>query len=165
MKVFCADGVPRRASRGLTIAEVVISIGLLALLLSSVLVLLNQMVASTARNADLTVGSLFAESLLETCIREARTTPFPTPAFDPVVASMGGGAEGIYTHDSAQQTTFLHKLTATPLGPTGLVTETWYVEVEVNWWASDTSQAGQSRAGLGRLSTTQGRLVYVSRDS
>lgn len=146
------------AARGLTVAEVVVALGLLALLMIVVLGIFTQLLASSTKNTLLQAGTLHADKVLNEAVRNARSSP---PAFDPTAT----GQQGIYTHDETNLTIFYHTLVATPVttfNPSA-PGETWQLEVEVNWWAADASDPTRARPGYGKLYTRQQRMVYISR--
>ena len=147
-----------RSRRGLTVAEVVVALGLLSILVIVVLGLFTQLLASTTKNTLLQAGTLHADRVLNETIRNVRPSP---PAFDLVSMDQ----EGIYTHDETNLTIFYHTLTATPVVTYNVNEpgETWELEVEVNWWAADPNDPTRVRPGYGKLFTKQHRVVYISR--
>jgi type II secretory pathway pseudopilin PulG len=141
--------------RGLTLAEVVVAIGILALLLISVIALFTQLMSSTTKNNLVNLGTLYADRILEQTVKN------PNPA-DPAFPPLRTGEESIVSHGDESATTFAYRLETVKLaGPDP--GEQWLLKIEVHWWHNDPTDATQSRAGYGRLSTKQQRLVYVKR--
>lgn len=135
----------RRAS-GLTLLETVLSFGLLATLLLGLMAFFTRFLSSTAKQDDLTAGVVFAQQQLDQAVLQ-NTYATSTAALQ----------QGLYTHDTAGQTTFFYQLTSTPVPLPAPSTKTgYYLEVKVWWWSN---APGQDRAGVGKLSTQLSRLV------
>ncbi len=138
-------------SRGLTLAEVVVALGLLGVVMVSTVLLFLSLQSSSSKTGDLTPALAYAQSQLDAA---AQAGP----------PDWGGlqGQRQLYSHDERSQTTFAHQLTVTHLysPPTTPLPmgDLYRLEVEVYWW-SDTP--GASRRGHGRLSTRLGRVVFV----
>lgn len=142
--------------RGLTVAEVVVAIGVLATMLVAVLLLFTQLMASTTKNNLVNLGSLYADRILEQTVKNRSLS---APAFQPLVS----GEESVVSHGDESSTTFAYRVEATQLTPTTTPGEQWLLEVEVQWWHDTPSTPSKGRAGYGRLSTKQRRIVYVKR--
>ncbi len=143
--------------KGLTLAELVVAIGLLAAIGLTLIGLFSQLLSSSAKNSDLTAGRLFAQRVLDRAVRSG-------PPDWGVGSGLYAGGAAITTQDQATQTTFVYSLTPALLkrdtGITGTSRELYFVEVEVAWWQTGGSP---NREGIGRLFTTTGQSVYVER--
>ena len=140
---------------GLTVAEVVVAIGILGILLVSIISLFIQLMASNTKNNLVNLGTLYADRILEQTVRN------PDPG-DPAFPVYRSGQESIVSHGDETTTTFAYRLESTKLsGPDP--GEQWLVKLEVQWWHADPNDASRIQAGFGKLSTKQQRLVYVKR--
>lgn len=143
-------------SRGLTVAEVVVAIGVLAIMLVTTLLLFTQLMASTTKNNLVNLGSLYADRILEQMV----ASPNPAP---PAFSALTTGEESVVSHGDGRSTTFAYRVEATSLTPVQEPGEQWLLEVEVHWWHADPNTPNQDRRGYGRLSTKQRRMVYIKR--
>ncbi len=150
----------RGASRGLTIGELVVATGLLALMVVTVMVLFGQMLDATNKNALVSQGSFFAETVLEREIYAlARYHRDPTnPAVDHSLTHF----DWVSFSDDANQTEFSYRVDSRPAL---FISETdmgvsYSVEAEVRWWQSATG-AAQNRRGMGKMHLKRSRIVYV----
>lgn len=147
--------IAKGGDRALTLAEVIVAIGILALLLISIIALFTQLMASTTKNNLVNLGTLYADRILEQSVKNANPGD---PAFSPLRT----GEESVISHGDESVTTFAYRLEANKLsGPDP--GEQWMLKVEVQWWHNDPNDPAKSRAGFGKLSTKQQRLVYVKR--
>lgn len=145
----------RRPPRGLTVAEIVLSLALLLLVMVSVIGLFTKLLASTTKTTDLTAGTIFAQRVMERAVR----------AGPPGWGGSGVTALGqtdVYTHDIDNQTTFLYRvIPAVMYSPPELplrMGTLYNIDVLVYWWVDDPDRA---RAGMGRLSFMTSQTVYV----
>ena len=139
--------------RGLTIAEVIVAIGILAVILVAVIALFLQLMSSTTKNNLLNLGTLYADRTLEQSVKNAK---LGGPAFAPVVT----GEESMISHGDEIATKFAYRLEATKLSDPE-PGEKWLLRIEVQWWHDDPGDSAEARAGYGKLSTKQERLVYI----
>jgi type II secretory pathway pseudopilin PulG len=142
-----------RDMRGLTLAEVIVAIGILSVVLVAVITLFTQLVSSTTKNNLLNLGTLYADRILEQSVKNARVGG---PAFAPVTT----GEESIVSHGDEAATRFAYRVEATRLSDPD-PGEKWFLKIQVQWWHDNPDDPAQARAGYGKLSTTQGRLVYI----
>lgn len=150
----------RSAARGLTIGELVVATGLLALMVVTVMVLFGQMLDATSKNALVSQGSFFAETIIEREIYSlARYHRDPTHG---AAARETYGADWISFTDDSNQTEFSYHVDAFPAGivPGTDMGFTYSVEVEVRWWQS-AEGAARNRQGYGKMHLKRSRIVYV----
>ncbi len=132
--------------RGLTVLETVIALGLLAAMLLGLAAFFTNILAATAKQDDLTAGVVFAQKQLDKAVLEGT-----------YANSTAEVQQGIYTHDSANQTSFFYKLTSTPVPlPSPSTQNGYWLEAQVWWWSTGPAQ-GRGRVGM--LSTKLGQLV------
>jgi Tfp pilus assembly protein FimT len=137
----------RTKGAGVSLLELVFAIGLLAVAIVSLPGVFSVLIACTTKTTDLSAGVMFAQKVLEEAVVKG----------NPV--ALKSGSEGIYTHDSANKTTFHHILRCTHVldNDNPVLGQAWYYEVEVYWWSDDPDRY---RANMGRTSTRVGRMVY-----
>ena len=145
--------MPLDRNRGLSIGELVVATGLLALMLVTVIVLFAQMLEATTKSTMLAQGAFFAESVMERAI-----TPLKADN-DPSIA------EGSWStvKNVQSQTTFLYRVECTelPSTPPDPLGKAYSLTVEVRWWQESMDDPQKNRRGLGKLSVKRTRLVYV----
>lgn len=133
--------------KGMTLAELVVAAGLLAILVVSAVGLFLTLLSSATKTSLATAGSFLAHQRLEEVIRKNQYYPVPPEA-----------ALGLYTNDIASKTTFFHRVRCESIPPNPPEhRQAWWIEVEVWWWSDD---PGQARAGHGKLHTSLGRLHF-----
>ena len=142
----------------MTLAELILAMGLLLTLMLSVAALFGKLMSSSAKSNDQAVGIVFADRVLDRASAQASKT---YPAFTPGLQ----GGQGFYVQDPSTQTQFFYSLSAHEITPTrnALSTspgESWLLEAEVRWWELDRARG---RSDFGNLYVRQARLVYVSR--
>jgi len=131
----------------LTLAELMLALGLLGTILISLVGLFTMLLGSSTKTTNQTIGTAFAQQKLE----------------DAILAGTYSGDENqefLYAMDSKRQQRFYYKVAGVPIsaspGVNGYKGGYW-VEVSVYWWDGDTEEA---RAGQGVLHTTLGRFIY-----
>lgn len=163
---------------GLTIAELLVATGLLAVVLVTVMVLFGQLIKSTTKNSLLSSGSFFADSVLEKHIALAQQRMASSAGSNPNdlygfemagftragdICSLEEGEGNIVVGDNDRATKFLYKIVAERVD--GFLGDDpgqlWNVEIEVRWWHDSTAGAAKVRAGTGKLSIKRKRLVYL----
>lgn len=151
----------RAAVRGLTIGELVMATGLLALMVVTVLVLFGQMLDATNKNALVAQGSFFTETVIEREIY-ALARYHRDPSL-PAVAHSLTGSDWISFTDEENQTEFSYRVDSTPVSFGGTEMGISYsVSAEVRWWQSSQGDA-QTRHGMGKMYLKRSRIVYVSK--
>lgn len=141
-----------RVPRGLTLAELVLALGLLGLVISTLLLLFLSLMSSSTKGSHLSTGVLEADRVLEAlAVRAEQGMALPATLT---------GEDRFYAHDLAAPTSFTYDVTATQLenGPMG---STWWLKVTVRWWSQ--TPANDSRTGSGKLSVNRARMVYLPR--
>lgn len=137
----------RRPTAGLTMAELVLALGLLATILISVVGLFMSLLGSSAKSSNQTVGHYFAQQKLEEAVLKGNFNE-------------DGSETDIYSMDAANKTHFAYRVRATAIshyaGDVGY-RGGYYVQVSVYWWNGELNEA---RAGQGLLHTGLGRFCY-----
>jgi hypothetical protein len=139
--------------RGLTLAEVVLCLGLLGLLLVATVGLFHGLLGSSTKSGDLAAATLIAQQRLDELVAQQpayRTTygsDFPTDVL----------SQTIYTRDSQSALNFSHRARPELLDDRPNYGRTYYLEVEVYW--SGNSDTTRARQGLQSLKL--GRVVYL----
>lgn len=143
----------------MTLAEVMLALGLLAAISLSLVALFSRLISSSAKTADLSAGRILAEKVLDRAVRHG-----PGPMGDWGFGGSLGGTRDITTHDQASQTTFVYSVLPSLLKEqvwspgAWRTTRLYHVQVEVYWWVDDPTK---SRAEMGRLSTNLSQVVEV----
>ena len=143
--------------RGVSLAEVMLAVGLLGIILISVIGLFQNLLTSTTKSTDLTAATVMAQERLNELVAAQPIhlatygTDFPTQVI----------GQGIYAHDSQSQTTFYHKATPELLKDEPGFGRTYYLEVQVFWNTADPNVVAKNRMGQGQQSVKMGRVVYV----
>ncbi|MEW6283231.1 MAG: type II secretion system protein, partial [Candidatus Eremiobacterota bacterium] len=132
--------------QGMTLMELLISFGVLAVMLVSLVVVFGTLLNASSKASNTAAGTFFAEEILE----QTLSNNLYWPPFT--------GSGGIYTVDDRTRTRFFYQVDTTPVsGVAGQFPGGYYVEVKVWWW---TDAPNQSRRGHGRLTTQVGRFHY-----
>jgi hypothetical protein len=139
-------------SRGLTLGEVIVAIGVFAAMTLTLLALFTQLMNFTTKNNLLNFGTLYADRLLEQTIRSRNSTG---PAF----SASREGEESVVTQGDDKVTKFVYRVEAEKLEDAD-PGERWLLTVKVEWW-QDAPGGEAVRTGFGKLSTQNQRLVYV----
>ena len=144
----------RSRRKGLTIGELVIASGLLAMMVVTVMVLFGQMLDATSKNALVSQGSFFAETVIEREIYRLAATQTALPT----VYSQ----DWISFTDASNQTEFTYRIDSTPASVTANTDmgSSYSIQVEVRWWQSAEGQA-KNRQGYGKMYLKRSRIVYV----
>lgn len=136
-----------RPQLGLTMAELVLALGLLAVILVSLVGLFTTLLGSSSKSTNMTVGHYFAVQKLEEAILNGNFVD-------------GGEDREIYSMDAGHKMRFAYKVRSTAIngyaGDYGY-RGGQYVQVSVYWWNGDINEA---RAGQGLLYTSVGRFCY-----
>lgn len=132
------------ARRGLTVLETVVALGLLACLIVFLGGLFVQLIGTSNKAGDSTVGLQLAQSLLDETVRAGQFPP-----------AVGPQSRLLYAHDAAVAQEFMYQVTSSATQVTPGKAPIYYVDVQV-WW---NGPAGQARHGQGRLEARLGRLV------
>lgn len=150
---------------GLTIAELLVAIGLLGVVLVTVMTLFGQLLHNTNKNSLLSAGAFFADTVMDSQITRAQETlnmqsDNANPAF---AATTVEGEETLATSDEELQTKYIYRLVAEQLDgfAPSAPGQMWHVEVEVRWW-NDSMDGDAMRQGMGNLSIKRGRIVYLT---
>ena len=147
----------RRVQGGVTLAEVILALGLLGIILVAVIGLFQNLLSSTSKSTDVTAATVIAQERLNELVA-GQPAYLSTYGMDFPTGPM---AQGIYTHDSQSQTTYYHQATPELLKDEAGFGRTYYLEVQVFWNTADPTQVAKNRAGQGQQSIKMGRVVYV----
>ncbi len=150
----------RCKAQGLSIGELVVATGLLALMVVTVMVLFGQMLDATSKNALVSQGSFFAETVIEQEIYTlAKYHQDPLHAAAPRTNS---GADWISFTDETNQTEFSYHVDSIPAGIVAGIDMgfTYSIQVEVRWWQAASGEA-RNRQGFGKMHLKRSRIVYV----
>lgn len=137
--------------RGLSLLELLVALGLLAVLFVTLSTLLLTLLQASSKNVNGSAGLAVAEKTLDECIRLGTYWPVPNEQ-----------ALGIYTLDNKSQTKFWSRISTVPvIANSGLqMSGGYYVEVEVWWWAEQGAASGTRRDGQGATHCKLGRFHY-----
>lgn len=150
----------KRGTRGMTVGELVVATGLLAMMVVTVIVLFGQMLDATAKNALLAQGSFFAESVIERELYDL--SKFHLNPGNAAVNHGNTSSDWISFNDEANQTEFSYRVESSPAQITSNTDMgvCYAVVVEVRWWQSSQG-AARSRYGMGKMYLKRSRIVYV----
>ena len=142
---------------GLTLAEIVLTLGLMAVLLLVVVGVFTKLMMSSVKSTDLTTASTLAQTILEHAVRQGP----PEWGIGGDFSTTGGRAE-FYTHDTNISTKFVYqvKVDRATTPPESSMGTLYNIKVIVNWWGEEADRTS-ARPDLGRLSTELTRMVYV----
>ena len=171
----------------MSIAELLVATGLLAIVLVTVMVLFGQLIKNTNKNALMSAGAFVADAVIEKQVNLAEVyIQDPSKASDNGTAafslvpnfvktntdeytlaegetrlSFGDGDDDTATVD--RRTRFLYRIVANQVdGYAGTdFGQTWLIKAEVSWWQDTMSGASQTRAGSGNLNVKRTRLIYI----
>ncbi len=157
-----------RSRTGLTIAELMVASGLLSIVLVTILALFFQLIRNSNKNALMSAGSFFADSVMERQVEQAKArmeilTDNRDDVFDTDLYPLeGSGMLSISANDP--KTEYLYRVEVERLdqGLTADPGQLWALEVEVRWWQESASGEAEARAGMGRMDLTRGKIVYLS---
>lgn len=146
-----------KVSKGFTLSEVLIAMGVLMVAVLSVAAISFSALASSQKNSDSQTGTLLARQVLETSIEDARknlTAPFwgqnsAATAYQTDTIQVGNTPFHCQVFVTDVNVAADPDLGTTPAFPLKRV------DVVVDWW----DQPNQSRAGFGKLSTRTYRVV------
>lgn len=144
----------RTRRRGLTIGELVIASGLLAMMVITMMVLFGQMLDATSKNALVSQGSFFAETVIEREVYQLARTGQIRDTYS---------QDWISFTDVANKTEFTYHVEsrlAAPPASSPDMGNCYAIQVEVRWWQQAETQA-QNRHGYGKMSLKRARIVYV----
>lgn len=138
-------------SSGLTLAEVVLSVGFLTIIGVTIAGVFIHLLSASAKTSDLTAGRSLARRVLDRAVRAGPPDwGYPTLTTQPDDSKTG--SEVLVTQATQTSSEFDFTLRWKPLktpdtGVPGVSREIYYIEVEVSWWED------ASRAEMGMLTT------------
>ncbi|MBI3929658.1 MAG: hypothetical protein HY319_29220 [Armatimonadetes bacterium] len=139
---------------GVTLAEVVLAIGFLAVVMLSLLTVFTRLLGSQTQTAHQVVARCLAQRVLEEAVQDGPPLWGVADPTQPTTVEL-------HVQDSETREKYTYWVRASllrdapPATPMGKL---YLVEVEVTWW---TDQPGQTRRETGKLSLKTGRAVYV----
>jgi hypothetical protein len=144
--------------RGLTLAEVVMALGVMTALSLVVVAVFTRLLISSTKNTDLTTANLLASSLLDETVRRGPTGSIG----DPQRFKVPGESVELVTNHEKSKTKFVYAVRSQRITTDGDSTlgNLYNVEVTVSWWA-DSADVSGSRGDYGKLNTTLSRTVYI----
>lgn len=142
---------------GLTLMEIVVSLGLTAIICILVIGLLARLLTTSGASSHQTAAALLAHELLEA----ASTSGPPQWGYPTSDQAQWTGARRLLLPGEASETEFTYSMTATELrnSPDDLGT-IHQIEISV-WWFSESAETG--RAEQGRTTVVTSRTIYVRR--
>lgn len=143
--------------RAITLAEVILAVGLLGLILLSVIALFQNLLASSSKSNDMTIATMMAQQRLNELVA-GQATYRATYGQDFPTAVLG---QTIYAHDSQSTSDFYSKASPELLKDEPSFGKTYYLEVQVYWNTADSNQVAANRHQQGAQSVKAGRVVYV----
>lgn len=140
-----------KQSQGVSLAEVVLAVGLLTIISITVAGVFIHLLHASAKTSDVTAGRTLARRVLE---RAVRAGP-PTWGYDDYTEAK---SEIIVTQGSQTPSEFIYSVLPARLKSQdqfdGVTREIYYIEVEVKWWVDDPNSPVKTVSEMGRLSTT-----------
>lgn len=143
----------RSHSRGLTIGELVIASGLLAMMVVTVMVFFGRMLESTTKSALVSQATFFAETIIEREMYQLQES--------------AGSFVATYSHDwithsdDTNKTKFVYRVESTALDAGTPMGQNYVIQVEVRWWTDDAHGESKNRLGYGKMHIKRSRVVYV----
>lgn len=141
-----------RKNGGLTLAEIVLAIGVLGIVALTVIGLFVKLLGSQSKSSHGTVGRFIANAVGE---RAALSGPPNWGMVDINVPQ----TETTRLHNQDALVTYTTTITATPLrsapasNPMG---ELWFLEIEISWWNDEAA-----RVDFGKTHVKTSRVVYI----
>jgi len=142
-----SSSMPNSRASGLVLSEIVVSIGLLAIVGLSIVGVFSYLAVSSHTNADRAAASLLADSVLEKAVKEGP---------DDWGVGSGNLFTELETSDAVSTTRFTYQVQAQKLKEASLG-DTYQVTVDVAWSAPD--EGGRVERGKGHIQRT--RTIYV----
>jgi hypothetical protein len=152
--------------RGLSLAEVVLAVGLLTIIAVTVAGVFTHLLNASAKTTDVTAGRTLARRILDRGVRAGPDKDWGFPDTWPTVPVDRKEATQIMTVQASEtQSEFFYSLHWELLKPAddledGIDRQIFFVEVEVTWWGTDSKQG---RSELGRLSTKISQVARYHR--
>lgn len=147
------NGLDKGASRGLTIAEVIIALAILAFVALMVIGIFTALIKASAKNREQAMAELLTEALLERAITEG---------------PQGWGVNSLVGQRLAAQeeqdgTLFFYQVTPVYLHSEAVnpVGSLYRVDVIVGWWTDGARSLEQSKTGFGNRFVKGSRTAYV----
>jgi type II secretory pathway pseudopilin PulG len=142
---------------GVSLAEVMLAVGLLGIILVSVIGLFQSLLSSSSKSTDLSVATVMAQERLNELVAD-QPNHFKVYAMDFPPQVLG---QTVYAHDSQSPTQFYHQASTELLRDEPGFGRTYYLEVQVFWNTSDPNVVSKNRLGQGQQSVKMGRVVYL----
>ncbi|MBS2036743.1 hypothetical protein JST97_17265 [bacterium] len=130
---------------GLTLAEFVLALGLMAILLVMVGGLMTRLVAASNKSGDLSAGMELAQRVLNDVVLRG--------TYD---TSQALTTYTLYSHNDQVVTEFTYQVTSTPVAVPDSP-PSYFVVVDTWWWGAGATH--DSRANMGKLHARLSRLV------
>ena len=156
----------RHSAKGLSIGELVVATGLLAMMLVTLMVLFGRMLDSTTKGAMVSQATFLADRVIETEIYRVQAgLPPQVGAPFPSFPCPQQGSEFLYSQDETLRQEFVYSIDLDRIDDqtTGSL---YTVDVVVKWWlpGDQVRVAQENKRGMGRLSISRNRVVYLQKN-
>ncbi len=154
--VTCRPYISRQRRSGLTLSEIVMSLGILALAALVIVGVFLALIKSSAKNREQVMAELLSQSVLDRAASEG-------PSGWGVKRQIGERLEAELENDGSRffyqvDPVRIEAATADPAG------QSWEVTVTVGWWTTGSRGLEQSRVGFGNQYVKAVRSVYHRSD-
>lgn len=151
----------------MTVAELVLAIGLLGLAIVFVLALFTRLISSSTKSSSQTVGLLLAQRRLDQAMREGPPSwgaNLSTVPDLPLYEDTQSIANSVYQHDDQNKVDYWQHFRAERVQRKSMGS-LWKLTADVVWWPADGSAAtvkdvNTTHSDQGRLSVTLERVYY-----
>jgi prepilin-type N-terminal cleavage/methylation domain-containing protein len=140
--------------RGLTLSEIIVALGVMAVVSLTVIGLFSKLLISTQKSSQVVTADLLCKAILEEAVREGPPNWGVGGDF-----SVNGGKATLYTSEE-KKTGYNYQVQPNRVHTDDKMGELWEVTVNVSWWG-DRVDTTRTRQGMGRLSRELTRIVYI----
>lgn len=149
--------ISRRHGLGLTLSEIVVSLGILALVALVIVGVFLALIKSSAKNREQVMAELLSQSVLDRAASEG-------PAGWGVGQRIGERLEAKLENDGSRFFYQVDPVRIKAATPPPSVGQSWEVTVTVGWWTADSKSLEQTRVGFGNQYVKAVRSVYHRKD-
>ena len=151
-----------RKAPGFSLAEMIMSIGILSTALLLVVGVFTYLFNASQKAVDLTAGTVVSESVMQGFVNRIQYDPSTSAAFFQHSYSEGSVIEtGSYKLNQAD---FTYRIYANDVGALTLGAQMKQLTVVCTWWDSGGGAAGGARTGYGQLQVEMTRfMLYEAR--
>lgn len=140
--------------RGLTLAEIMVALGVMAVVSLTVIGLFSKLLISTQKSSQVVTADLLCQAILAEAVKEG--PPGWGVGGD---YSVNGGRASLHTSEE-RKTGYNYQVVPVRVLTDDKMGELWDVTVNVSWWGEEVDTS-RERQGMGRLSRDLNRTVYV----